>query len=84
MIRKDFIIDPYQVYEARAIGADCILLIVAVLSDSQMAELYHLARDLGMDVLIEAHNEAELLRPCPLAQNWSALIIEIYAILKHP
>lgn len=66
VIRKDFIIDPYQVYEARAIGADCILLIVAVLSDGQMADLYALARELGMDVLIEVHDETELLRSLPL------------------
>ena len=66
MIRKDFIIDPYQVYEARAIGADCILLIVSVLSDAQMSQLYQLALDLNMDVLIEAHDEAELHRALPL------------------
>lgn len=66
VIRKDFIIDQYQVYEARAIGADCILLIVAILSDEQMSSLYQLACDLNMDVLIEAHDEAELLRALPL------------------
>ncbi len=66
VIRKDFIIDPYQVYEARAIGADCILLIVAVLDDRQMGELYQLARELGMDVLIEVHDETELHRALPL------------------
>lgn len=65
VIRKDFIIDTYQVYEARAMGADCILLIVAVLSDEQMAKLYQLALDLKMDVLIEAHDEAELQRALP-------------------
>ena len=66
VIRKDFIIDPYQVYEARAIGADCILLIVSVLSDAQMSQLYQLAVDLKMDVLIEVHDEAELHRALPL------------------
>lgn len=62
VIRKDFIIDPYQVYEARAIGADCILLIAAALDDEVMAELYQLARQLDMDVLIEVHDQAELQR----------------------
>jgi len=61
-IRKDFIIDPYQVYEARLIGADAVLLIVAALGDSTMVELNGLAQDLGMDVLIEVHDEHELQR----------------------
>lgn len=66
VIRKDFIIDPYQVYEARAIDADCILLIVAALSDEKLRELYELALELGMDVLIEVHNREELERILPL------------------
>lgn len=69
VIRKDFIVDSYQVYEARAMGADCILLIVAVLSDEQMASLYTLARELGMDVLIEVHDADELQRSLPLGAD---------------
>ena len=60
VLRKDFIVDSYQVYEARAYGADCILLIVSVLAKSEMRELGELARQLGMDVLIEVHTEREL------------------------
>ncbi len=62
IIRKDFIVDDYQVYEARAIGADCILLIAAAIGDAQMSELTQTAMTLDMDVLIEVHNEEELER----------------------
>ncbi len=62
VIRKDFIVDPYQVYEARAMEADCILLIAACLDDEQLASLNGLAMDLGMDVLIEVHDGEELAR----------------------
>ena len=62
MIRKDFIIDPYQIYEAKVIGADCILLIAAILSDDQMKEYDKLAAKLGMDVLVETHDEEEMER----------------------
>ena len=62
VLRKDFIIDPYQVYEARAIGADCILLIVAALDDALMQELTATAADVGLDVLVEVHNREELER----------------------
>ncbi len=61
-LRKDFIVDPYQVYEARMIGADCILLIVAALEDGPMIEMANLAHELGMDVLMEVHDIDELER----------------------
>ena len=62
VLRKDFILDPWQVYESRAIGADCILLIMAALTNAEARELESLARDLDMDVLVEVHNERELER----------------------
>lgn len=60
VIRKDFIIDEYQVYEARVMGADCILLIVSALTEQQLVSLHQVAVSLGMDVLIEVHDAAEL------------------------
>ncbi|MFZ1538040.1 MAG: indole-3-glycerol phosphate synthase TrpC [Chromatiaceae bacterium] len=66
VIRKDFILDSYQVLEARVLGADCILLIAACLTNNQMRDLNALALDLGLDVLIEVHDRAELERALAL------------------
>ena len=66
MIRKDFMIDEYQFYEAKAIGADAILLIAAILDDAQMKDFYTLAYELGMDALVETHDEAEMERALKL------------------
>jgi indole-3-glycerol phosphate synthase len=66
VLRKDFIFDPYQVYEARVAGADALLLIAAVLADSELVDLLQLSRQLGMEALVEVYTEQELQRVLPL------------------
>ena len=66
MLCKDFMIDEYQFYEAKVIGADAVLLIAAILDDVQMKDFYQLAADLGMDALVETHEERELERALKL------------------
>lgn len=85
VLRKDFMLTPYQIYESRALGADCILLIVAALEDAQMTDLYALSKDLGMDVLVEVHDAEELERAKALApemlgvnnRNLKTLVVDI-------
>lgn len=69
VLRKDFMVDPWQCAEARAIGADAILIIVAALDDSEMAEIEAAAHEHGMDVLVEVHNEAEMERAARLGSR---------------
>jgi indole-3-glycerol phosphate synthase len=73
LLRKDFIFDPYQVYEARAVGADCILLIAAMLKEGEIRSLTALARELGMATLLESHDSAEFA----LAQKVAAPLVGI-------
>ena len=66
VLRKDFMVDPYQIYESRSMGADCVLLIAACLEDAQMIEMEQIARSLDMSVLVEVHDAAELERALQL------------------
>lgn len=77
VIRKDFIVDPYQVAEARSIGADCILLIVAALSDAQLNELSACANEFGMDVLVETHDAQEMERASAISHMFETPLIGI-------
>ena len=85
VLRKDFMLDPYQIVESRALGADCILLIMAALENTQAQELEALSIELGMDVLIEIHNEKELERALTLKspliginnRNLKTLVVDI-------
>ena len=69
VLRKDFIIDAYQIYEARALGADCVLLIASALQDSRLAEYSDIAREVGLDALIEVHDSEEMARALATSGN---------------
>jgi indole-3-glycerol phosphate synthase len=69
VLRKDFVVDPWQIHESRALGADCVLLIVAALDDAQLRDMLSLAGDLGLDALVEVHDEAELERALATPAN---------------
>ena len=94
MLRKDFMLDPYQIYESRSLGADCILIIMAALSDAQASDLHALSKELGMDVLVEVHDSDELERALALNpemlgvnnRNLKTLTVDVqtsYALAKN-
>jgi indole-3-glycerol phosphate synthase len=76
-LRKDFLVDPWQVAESRALGADCILIILAMIDDALAAELLAEAQRLGMDALIETHDEAEMARACALVSDRGDALVGI-------
>lgn len=90
VLRKDFIVDLYQIYETKALGADCLLLIMAALSDAQAAEFYQAAKETGLDVLVETHDAEEVERALQLkpdmvginSRNLKTLEVDLGGALK--